>query len=1429
MCPPAHSKGAPSGPHKHGKMMKLIAGLDIGSVSVKFALLDAAGKVSESTYIRHQGRPLEMALPLLEGLVQRHGPVRLALTGSSAKLLAESLGLPHVNELLALALAMRAWHPEVRTVMEMGGEDAKLLLLENGGVRDFALNSVCAAGTGSFLDQQAERMRLSIEEFAALAMKSATPPRIAGRCSVFAKSDMIHLQQIATPLHDIVAGLCFAVARNFKGSIVRNRVLLPKVAFLGGVALNKGVVRGFKEVFGLEDLFIPPTPTILAAGGAALKLRESAADSPPLDAGMLARLKRGARNSDIPRKGRLLRADDGFMERHALQPCNGGAGSSTPKMPGRAYLGVDIGSISTCLAVVDQEGRLVARRYLRTASRPIEAVRQGLRELRQEFGADMTFHGVGTTGSGRYMIADCIGADLVKNEITAQARGAVSLDQLLGGEGVDTVFEIGGQDSKYIQLRDGVIVDFEMNKACAAGTGSFLEEQAEKLDIAVKDEFAALALEADAPCALGERCTVFMENSLMNGLQQGADKPDLLAGLSYSIVENYINRVVAGRAIGDKIFFQGGTACNTAVVAAFEKFLGREITVPPYTDVSGAIGMALLAREHMNALPPDTHSAFKGFGVADQDYEQDSFECKGCDNRCEINKVRFAGEATTLYYGGRCEKYDIRRQAGKHLPDLFALRQEALERAHAGYAARAKGRPKRGVMGLPRVFFLQEYLPYYSALLWELGFEVRLSPLTDQRVAGLGVQSTLAETCYPVKAALGHVRWLFNQGVERIFLPSFVNVASQSGISGQGCPLTQSFPYMARQALASDNRSIVAPVVRMGDSPVSRHLALLERLAPLGVPPWSLRRAMARAEAAQQAFHRELQEAWRELFDSLPNMELERALVVVGRSYNAFDPGMNLGIPRKLATLNTLAIPMDFLPLSDHEEGISRDWPDMYWRSGQRMLQAARVLARDPRFRDLHALVIGSFSCGPDSFILEYFDQEMRGKPYLHIEIDEHSADAGAVTRLEAFLDSLAMRKKAAPPASREQTLEQPNKGRQSTGGQHRVVFIPRMGDQAFGMRAAFQAAGVEAEVMPPTDKDALELAKRYTTGKECFPFAVTLADMLKVANTTSFDPERTAFFMPGGSGPCRFGQYNLLQRIILERAGIHGVRIFSPMQDSTFYKDLGVMGNDFARNSWKGMVAVDLLLKMLHATRPYERVPGSADQLYARALEDIPPLVERDLETLAKALERCSRDFADLKCDSAPRPLIGIVGEIFVRTNAFSNEDLVRQVEALGGEAWLASVDEWVYYVNWGAMRNAMKRRELSKLLQVGLKNHVMRKIGLRLEHSLNGNRASFHDPEIPVLLRKAAPYMHHSFRGEAILSVGKALDMLDRGARGIALAMPFGCMPGTVAFAMLRDICARRHAPLCAIPFDGTASPTMTLQLETFMEQAEARPGKR
>ncbi len=1432
-------------------------GLDAGSVAVKIIVLADKGNILDSAYLRHKGRPLHVTLELLKKAANQLSgqDTSLSLTGSAGRLIGTILGITPVNEVVAHAYATRKLYPKVKTIIELGGEDSKLIFLDQDSfsAKDFAMNSVCAAGTGSFLDQQAERLNLSIEEFSKLSLESLKPPRIAGRCSVFAKSDMIHLQQIATPVADIAAGLCFAVARNFKGSIAKGRILEKPVSFQGGVAANKGMGRAFMEIFAIDDLFIPKEFALMGAIGAAWKDKDSDRFH-DFNLSMLEDFIDSEKPQDKGYSPLIVPGGD-FPERH-LKDCNALCVTSNEfkdKDSSRvthhrsritAFLGVDIGSISTNLAVIDEQCNVIAKRYLMTAGRPIEAVKQGLEEIRREVGDRIAIAGVGTTGSGRYMIADYIGADIAKNEITAQATAAAFIDK-----DVDTIFEIGGQDSKYISLKNGVIVDFEMNKACAAGTGSFIEEQAEKLNISVKGEFQEIALSAKNPCRLGERCTVFMENSLMANLQKGLPKEDLLSGLAYSIVQNYINRVVCKRHIGDKIFFQGGVAFNKAVVAAFENYLGKKVIVPEHHDVTGAIGMALIAKECMNGRGNGRESRqdllekrrithhplpitlFKGFEAAQRPYEVSSFECKGCSNICEINRINVQGEKDHLYYGGRCEKYDVRKKSVRtDLPDLFAFRDEMLWQAHNDRkdrnalcvtrnglkdekfpdASRVTRHASRGKIGIPFIFYFHDLLPYWTTLFWELGLEVVVSPKTERSIIDLGNETILAETCFPVKAAHGHIAHLIHQKVDAVFVPSFIdlNTETDPAKTGLACPYTQAIPYMAKTAFP--NTTFIMPAIRLSRGRNNLKRELMASLKQFNISSSEMAAAMTAAEKMQEAFAGAIKAKGREVLSALN----EKALVIVGRAYNSFDKGMNLDIPKKINNLGVLTIPMDFLDLE--QEDIRKDWPNMYWKSGQRILSAARIIASNPL---LDAIYIGNFSCGPDSFILKFFEEEMAGKSYLHLELDAHSADAGAMTRCEAFLDSIKNRNELCVMGN---GLTHKNRSR-ITHHASRTVYIPHMSDHAFAIAAAFSFCGTAAEVLPESSQESVDLGKRFVSGKECYPCAVTTGDMVKKALEPGFDPGRSAFFMPSGTGPCRFGQYNIFQRQVIRDLDMEDLPVFSPNQDEHFYEHLGLVGKGYAMRAWEGVVSISLLRKCLLETRPYEKEKGVTDNIYQQHLLKVCETLSTRNGNIEDALKKARREFESIHVQKEEKPLIGIVGEIFVRSNRFSNEHLVRKIETLGGEAYLTPVDEWISYVSLMGIRKVLIKKDLSGMITLLLTRFFQKRVEHRLGKHFAGFLRTLHEPDTRTVMRYARPYIHPTFEGEAILSIGKSIDLVRRGASGIINAMPFGCMPGTIVNALLRGVKNTHSIPCLSIPYDGTESLTTEIQLEAFIDQAK------
>ncbi len=1364
-------------------------GIDVASVSVDVAIIDAESlEIVEADYLRHHGRPMQVAAASIGEMREKYGPENLlgmAATGSSGRVVAEVLGVGFVNEVVAQATATMRLYPQVNTVVEIGGDDSKLVFLKapdaegKREIADFAMNTLCAAGTGSFLDKQASRLGLSIEEFGELGAQIDDPPRVAGRCSVFAKSDMIHLQQKGTPTREIVAGVCHALIRNFRSTVAAAAELKPPISFQGGVAANPGIIKAMRKVLELADdqLVIPEYFGCMGAIGAVLKAVESGDVAVP-DLGKLPELAAYEEISDKPPLAPLVIEKSVIMPSEIHKP-EVPAGEKIP-----AYLGVDVGSISTNLTVIDREGRLLSKCYLMTAGEPIDAVRRGLKIIGDDVGDMVEIRGVCTTGSGRYLTGDFVGADIVKNEITAHARGALAIDPE-----VDTVFEIGGQDSKYISLHNGHVVDFTMNKVCAAGTGSFLEEQAEKLGIRIEEEFARLALEAETPRDLGERCTVFMETEMIKHQAAGATTGELVSGLAYSIVKNYLNQVVDKKRVGERIFFQGGTAFNDAVVAAFEKITGKPIIVPPHKEVLGAIGCAIIAMEN------DTGQGtkFGGFDLSDRNYEVETFICKDCPNHCEVNKVMIEGREP-LYYGSRCGKYDVEKKKKKSdLPDLFAERERLLLHSYDGDPDIGEDAPR---VGVPRALLFHDLYPFWHAFLSELGCKIVLSDRTNNKIIHEGAERSVAETCFPVKIALGHIYNLVrDKGVDYVFLPSVINLKKKAeGMTDSFvCPYSQSLPYMSRAAVdyAAYGVEVLAPRVYFQYGHKHRMRAFAELAKKLGKSRADLSRALKAGEEALERFQEAACERGKQALAELPDDKY--ALVIVSRSYNGCDPGANLEIPQKLREMGVMAIPMDFLPLDD--VSLSEDWWNMYWRYGQNILSAAEIIADDAR---LYPVYITNFGCGPDSFIIQFFQERLGGKPCLVIEVDEHSADAGMITRCEAFLDSIeSTRGNKFKPGREFRHLGIEN-------AKDRIILMPNMSSHAYALKAAIESCGMRAEVLPEPDEETLFYGRRWTSGKECFPCVVTTGDMVRFVSQDGFERDKYAFFMGGSGGPCRFGQYNALQRMVLDDLGYPDVPIYAPNQASGWFDDLKVVGTKFLRNAWRGMVAMDMIEKARLEFRPYEVNEGETEQVFLQFRKELEATIGSD-ENVLPVLQRAADRFAQIQVDRS------------------EHQNVIEQIEALGGEVWIAPVFEWFLYRN--VRRDIRARLDSNWLLR--LKNTVMDKVMRRDEHNLAAPFARLlrntYEPSSEEVLEMASPYIHRSFEGEAIMTIGKAVDFADKGLSGIVSIMPFTCMPGTVSHAIMRLVREDKGGiPTLNMVYDGSEQATALTRLEAFMYSA-------
>lgn len=1389
-------------------------GFDIGSISVNAVMIDGAMNVLQNRYEYCHGKPFQVLLKAIDEMTSgiSHDAIgKVAFTGSGGKQAALLTGGFFVNEIIAQSTAVAKLYPKVRTVIEMGGEDSKLIFMENGSsvshtrLSDFAMNSLCAAGTGSFLDQQANRIEVKIEnEFGALALKSENPPRIAGRCSVFAKSDMIHLQQIATPLHDIVAGLCFAVARNFKSTLGRGKKFEKPFIFQGGVAANAGMVRAFREIFELEEneLMVPEYHASMGAIGAVFHALKSTNGSVSNFRGV-AELK----NYLLEEKGSNARLVPLKMSKAEYNKQVFHLKRNDFKTP--VYLGVDVGSLSTNVVLIDDKNNVIARRYLPTASKPLNAIQRGLREIREEVGDHVQVVGVGTTGSGRYLTGDFIGADTIQNEITAQATAAIAFDPT-----VDTIFEIGGQDSKYISIENGVVVDFEMNKVCAAGTGSFLEEQADKLNINIVEQFAELALKSENPVRLGDRCTVFMESDLNSHQQKGAEVSELVGGLAYSIVQNYIHKVVGDKPVGNKIFFQGGVTNNKAVVAAFEQVIGKSITIPPHFDVTGAIGAAILARKTLNK---GQKTRFKGFDISRIPFSVSGFTCHSCSNECEIQQVKIDGESRKLFYGGRCEKYELEERKGKknEIPNLF---EERLEMLLDGYHETfSNGKIRIGIPRALMVFYQQ--FPFWRTFFEELGFEVVISEPSNQQIVTRSIDLMVSETCLPVELMHGHVENLLNKNVDFVFQPFIVNAkgSADNPTNNCNCPWIQSFPFMVRSAFTDSEirKKFLTPTLhfRYFERVLKKELAVFMK-EKFKIPLSKSLKAIELADSKQNQFETAVKQRGKEILSKLPKDK--KALVILGRPYNTTDPLLNLRLVEKLIKLDTLPVPVDFLPLED--ENIFDEYRMMYWPNGQKILAAARLIQKN---ENLFAVYLGNFRCGPDSFLTHFVRKEMNGKPYLHLEVDEHSADAGLVTRCEAFLDSLDGYQKVKGSVS----TTQHKKFIHSKTLDGRKLWLPYAGDTVYMLAAAARSCGIDAQVLPMQDTLDLELARKHTNGQECFPAICTTGSFLKKLLDPGIDPKKTSFFMPDHNGPCRFGDYNKLQRIIFDKLGYDEVHLMTPSNNDAYADLAGKNSKRFRKNAWHGIVAIDLLRRLLQERRPYELVKGQSDQVYLKYRLALEKEVESGCKNVGDVIQRAAIEFQTVGADMQKRkPVIAVVGEIFMRDNPFCSGFLIERLEALGAETIIAPFGEWLHYSSYRYWRDSVWKGDLkglfkSKIQQI-YQHHVSKKISEQVTKYLTSRK----DLEIDEILKLCSPYIHKDYDGDPPIALGTAAGLVELNISGVANILPFTCMPGTIICAVSNDFKKDHHnIPWLNYAYDGQEDNSNETRLQAFMHQAK------
>ncbi len=1158
-----------------------MVGIDVGSATVAVARVASDGTLLDSAYMPHRGRVRESVRAALESIGA--GRARVACTAGTPHVVRG----PRVDGQIATIEAVRRRHPGVRSILVVGAERfGRIDLDSRGGYRGTAANSSCAAGTGSFLDQQARRLGLdSVGDLAEAAQSSGgRVPRIASRCAVFARTDLIHAQQEGYSLAEICDGLCAGLAQSIVDAVFGGSLPDGPVALCGGVARNRAVARHLSRLLG-TDLVVDDEGPLYAAHGAALHALRSLPPEPAVSLDDPEALFResgrrettlypplGLPASDYPdfASGRI---DDYRSDRRGRAVEVEVFGD--PDASAGAVLGIDIGSTSTKATIVGLDGAVIAGLYTMTAGAPVAATQalfEAARDLEVREGRAFRIAAAATTGSGRKLVGAIIGADLVLDEISAHARAAVALDP-----GVDTIIEIGGQDSKFTTLSDGHVTFARMNMVCAAGTGSFLEEQAGNLGCSLADY--RLAEGVQAPLA-SDRCTVFMERDVHELVAQGFRTEEILAAVLHAVRENYLSKV-AGRELGGNICFQGATARNRALVAAFEQKLGRRIRVARTCHLAGAHGAALTVLED---LPAST--AFRGFGLAESDIPIRAETCGLCRNRCSLRVATVAGREVA--YGFLCGRdYQTRRRVARGAGlDLV----EAHRRAFAGADEPPDAAPRRPSVGLPAALPMAEHLPLWRRFFRALGIPVVTSELGPEDLAE-GKRLAGAEFCAPMAALHGQAARLCEQA-DFVFLPIYLEgIEGRAGRVRQYCYYTQFGPsVVAAMAGGRFRERLLMPLVRLsgvlpGRTIPRATIAELTRALGALVPGLSRRRVAAALEEALRWFRRRR--------DDLPHLFCQEtqgdvAVVLLGRPYTVLSPGMNKGIPGIFDSLGIRTFSEDMIPAAEPDAETGELLRALHWNYAAEIVDAAARAASMP---GLYPVLVTSFKCTPDSMLIEYFERIMQraAKPYLILQLDDHDSSVGYETRIEAAVRAFRNHAAARPvPDGRRAALPVAPRLCRSLDG--RVLLLPLWDPLVHPLlSAALRRAGVDARLLSE-DAEAIRRSMLINSG-QCLPLSIIVQECNETIRRESLDPARTAVWMMTGTVACNFGLFAHFIKTMLEREGLGEVAVYAGNLTNVEFSLRASI------DTYLAYLIGGILRRLACRIRPHERATGDTDR----------------------------------------------------------------------------------------------------------------------------------------------------------------------------------------------------------------------------------------
>ena len=1413
-------------------------GMDIGAETLKLVELrqaDGTLGVARREIIEHGKQPGQR---LVEVLRNWDWPRVKGATVSGR--FSSQVNLPNIPAKQALLRGYRfLFGNEPATIVNIGSHGFSVLEVRADGLTVFRENSRCSQGTGNFLRQLVERFSLTVEEASALCAEVPNPAPLSGRCPVILKTDMTHLANKGEDRARILAGLFDAVCENIF-VLIKPGASPARVFLTGGVSRSPRVRRVFGELLAKQGMTLVEAETepmlCLEALGCALIASEHPSTLPALEKLLLP-----------PRRLKLERLP-------ALSQSLGRVRRMPPapwaKVNGefrRLVLGLDIGSTGAKAVALDlATSETVWEAYRQTLGNPVGAAQDLLRRFTEQPAAKYPVVAFGATGSGREvagsLLTSCYGKDAVfiVNEIVAHAAGALHFDPR-----VDTIFEIGGQDAKYTRLAEGRIIDCAMNEACSAGTGSFIEEQGGKFaGIADVRQLGQAGLAAPGGVSLGQHCSVFMAEVIDEAVAAGEEPSAIISGLYDSIIKNYLNRVKGNRSMGRVIFCQGMPFSADALAAAVARQTGCEVIVPPNPGTMGALGIALLAARELDpaCLAPLELARFLGAKVE----QKDTFVCgsnRGCGgagNHCRIERLRtlVADQRANFTWGGGCALYDKgtrKRKLPDLAPDPFREQEAHLQQFLAPLASRRGGQR----IALSNEFMLKGLFPFFTAYFHAAGFDLEIVTEAGPEVLKQGIQAAHAPFCAPMQLFHGVAQQLASTQADWMFVPMVRNLPGEAGQRCSViCPIVQGAPKVVERGPHSPGSRpprMLSPVINFGAGNFESRefLASCRDMGrQLGLDRRQQRAAWQAGHAAQQAFHQACQASGRQALEFCRAHNLV-PVVVLGRNYTIYNQILNSNVPAILREQGAIGIPVDCFPIAD-----APLFDDMYWGYGQTILRAAHQVRR---LDDVYALYCSNYSCGPDSFNLHFAAYAMSGKPFVVIETDGHSGDAGTRTRVEAFLHCVAEdRARRRDSGARNGITHLENiqftglkMGHiRSENGPPETLLVSHIGAASDAVAAAFRGLGLKAEGLPAPDAESLRLGRRHTSGKECLPMPLTLGSLIQRLERSAPD-EKFVYLMPSTDGPCRFGVYNLLNNIVLDRLGWRDrVRIWSP-KDTGYFDDMPA-GTEIL--VFSGIVATDLLIQARLDIRPVERETGAANRLYERCLREILAQVEAaargklslgsalwevaggNLFELRPLLGRVGEDFAALR-GPGQRPCVELAGEIYVRGVDFANDFLIEQLEARGLRVHLAPKTEWLNYCGYVQTQMPDRNRFTDGLSQ------IMRR---RIEHAaLSAMAGSLGWSPLPTpaeAMAAAAPYVDSALQGEAVLTVGAPLHEYRHGQIDAVVSVgPLECMPTKIAEAQWHHIMEDEGMLSLTLPFNG--DPVSSAALDNFAYEVKER----